>query len=233
MEIEKNYYTQQSKDAQNKLDILHIKFIGGSVLAVLLIILVSTLLILQRQRNLNMRLKLDSSIEQLMKLEESIWSKDTALSEINYNYEKSKQCVNELFHQKFEIINELSAFYNLRKIDSGKATLLYAKINETLEQFCNDTTIKEMEFIVDKYQNNIISRFKSLFPDLPPYLNKLVLYTFLGFSPSTMSIFLQTSKSNIYVYKSKIKRIILNSKLDIPKEILVYFDISETSSKHP
>ena len=168
---------------------------------------------------------IDNSMETLRQMETSIWDKELELKKVNKGLKETQGYVYDLFHQNFNIIDQLSAFYEDGSYDPHKAKLLYKKINQLIAQFCDTKIIDEMEATVDKYQDNIMLRFRTVLPELPSYLNKLALYTFLGFSPSSIAVFLQTSKSNVYTYRSKLRKILNDSAQEIPTDILQYFKI--------
>lgn len=76
---------------------------------------------------------------------------------------------------------------------------------------------------MDDYQDGMMTRFHVLFPNLPESQYRMALYIFLGFTPATISIFLNIPKNNFYVYRSRLKKLVNESKKEITLDIKRYF----------
>ncbi len=229
MEVEKNYYRDVSQKSQNERNRLLSWFIIVGIVIVLLIITIVLIVILHRIKTSNTKLKLDNMVEIIQHMKLSIDHKDLEINKINNTVKSSQRYVSDLFNQNFYIIKQLNNLYDQESIDSPKARLLYKKMNQAIAKFSEPQIIDEMEFIVNKYQDDVMMKLRSALPDLPSYLNRVALYTFLGFSSGLIAILLNTSRSNVYVYKSKLKKIIKDSTHKVPHEIMQFF---ESDSKH-
>ena len=119
----------------------------------------------------------------------------------------AQNSIKVLLASRFEIIDNLC-----KTIYENKATGLVkkkvsAEVENLVEQFSKDKyKISELEKFVDKNHSNIITSFKSDFPNLKEADYLLFLYTTLGFSISAIALFLDEDKLEaVYNRKARLK----------------------------
>lgn len=79
------------------------------------------------------------------------------------------------------------------------------EIKRVIHNFTNKDHLKEIENYVDEISNNLYKSFTQEFYDLSNDKRRLFLYYLLGFSPRSISVFLDQKISTIYNRKSRLK----------------------------
>ncbi len=220
---ERDYYNQKAFESDKKESLAKRNSVIVSLVATIIIIVTIFLYLYQRTKNRNMKLEIENNLYRLKELEGNLWQKDSLYKESSQALKEMRRTIEDLFHQKFEIINSFSHYFDSDNRHEENAVIVYRNINKLLSQFCDKDSIKKLEKIVDDYQNGMMTRFHVLFPNLPESQYRMVLYIFLGFTPSTISIFLNIPKNNFYVYRSRLKKLLNESKKEIPTDIKKYF----------
>ena len=220
---ERDYYNIIALESDKRESLTKRNLIIVSLAATIIIILIIFLYLYQRAKNRNMKLEIENNLYRLKELEGNLWQKDSLYKESSHALNEMRRTIEDLFHQKFEIINTFSHYYDSDNRHEENAIIVYRNINKLLSQFCDRDSIENLEKIVDYYQDGMMTRFHALFPNLPESHYRMALYIFLGFTPSTISIFLNIPKNNFYVYRSRLKKLVNESKEEIPSDIKRYF----------
>lgn len=168
------------------------------ILACLAIIVIGIIFFIRYRRRYKHKLQKNISIAQ--NLQEILQLKETAFSD-------SQESIRKLLASRFEIIDELC-----KTVYENKATgLAKKKISDEIEKLIEDFSsnkqkIFELEKFVNKNYTNIITSFKSDFPNLKEADYLLFLYTSLGFSISAIALFLKEDKIDaVYNRKARLK----------------------------
>lgn len=220
---ERDYYNLIALESDKRESLTKRNLIIVSLSATIIIILIVFLYLYQRAKNKNMKLEIENNLYRLKELEGNLWQKDSLYKESSHALNEMRSKIEDLFHQKFEIINSFSYYYDSDNKHEENAIIVYRNINKLLSQFCDKDSIKKLEKIVDDYQDGMMTRFHVLFPNLPESQYRMALYIFLGFTPATISIFLNIPKNNFYVYRSRLKKLVNESKKEITLDIKRYF----------
>lgn len=215
-----DYYDNKSQEDRMRLSSAHQKIKVWAIVSFALVLTIIAISLYFREKSRRNRLELEMMVDSLAKVKDSLYIKASQLNDLRTTHQDD---IRELIREKFKFIDSLSPFYGIDGTKPIKTEMLLSQINKILAEFNNPNFIKSMEEILNHYQNNIMREFRNLFPNLSPQQYRHVLYIFIGFSASTISIFLHTSKSNIYTYRSKLKRMVLDKGSEVPEEIRKYF----------
>ncbi len=168
------------------------------ILLCLLIVVISVLFFIRYRRKY--RLKLEKNISIAQNLQEILQLKES-------NFSDAQESIRNLLASRFEIIDELC-----KTVYENKATgLVKKKISDEIEKLIEDFSsnkqkIIELEKFVNNNYTNIITSFKSDFPNLKEADYLLFLYTSLGFSISAIALFLKEDKLDaVYNRKARLK----------------------------
>ena len=119
--------------------------------------------------------------------------------------------VNELFSGQFEMLNKLCAIYYEGNDEKKNIYTTYNSIKSTIKNISSDKqTISQLEMLANKHLNNIMTNFRSNYPNLSDDDNQLFLYLVMGFSPQAISIILNIDIKKVYNRKSSLKRKVCN-----------------------
>lgn len=201
------YYDIKSEKDERHISNAHLRIRLWAIGSFMLVLIIVILILYFKEKSRRNRLELDIVLHSLE----------------NELKESHRKDIRELIKERFKYIESFSPFYGIDGTKPVKTEMLLSHLNKTLAEFSNPDFIQSLEDILNRYQNNIMVEFKNLFPNLSPQQYRHVVYIFLGFSTSTISIFLHTSKSNVYTYRSKLKRMVLDKGSDVPDEIRKYF----------
>jgi hypothetical protein len=117
-----------------------------------------------------------------------------------------QKAVNDLFVSRYSDVNELCRrFSEVATFATQKQ--ISAEVTNMIEQMSSDKDkLAELEECANKYMSNIMSDFRRDLPGLKDDDYKLYLYSILGFSASTIELFLKESKvENVYNRKARLK----------------------------
>lgn len=135
--------------------------------------------------------------------------------------EKMKKQIQELFKLKFEVINNLcSSYFEIRNTPKEQIKI-FEEIKTLIENISNEAYIKELISIINKYNDNLITKINQ---QLNLGEKDLLLYSYLcaGFSSRSISLLTGDKLENIYNRKSRLKaRIIKSNSIDM--ELFISF----------
>ncbi len=132
--------------------------------------------------------------------------------------------IEELFGSRFSLIDKLATSYFECKETGQEQKKIYAEVKKELNNFGSQSSIQELESIVNGYNDNLMRRFREDFPKFSSSQYKLALFLFCGFSFQSISLFTGADLRNVYVYKSRLKSAIAKSDVPRKAEYLRYFE---------
>lgn len=147
----------------------------------------------------------------------------------NNLFEKDKQQeqmsgkIESLFSTRFKLLDGLASSYFECKETGQEQKRIYSEVKNSLSDFSSDATTQELIDVVNGYKNGLMDNFKSDYPKLSASQCRLALYLFCGFSLPSISIFIGTDLRNLYVYKSRLKSVIVKGDTPRKEEYLKYF----------
>jgi tetratricopeptide (TPR) repeat protein len=149
---------------------------------------------------------------------------DTIVTELNHNkelltqyntdFEAVRNDILDMIHGKFDSINHIcDSFYNSTDSALDK-TLVYKQISLILKSFKKETASKEVEYeaIINKYMDNLVSRFKEQMPQLKQSDYSLILYLAMGLSTKAICILSSCTTYALYTRKFRLKEKISSAK---------------------
>lgn len=134
---------------------------------------------------------------------------------------ESRQQARDILSSRFKIINDLLEEYYTYKDTSKEKEKLYAKVKQSLDSFiANKNMVNELEAIVDKNMNGLISDLRKDFPKFNDNYINLFIFIVLNFKSQTISLLQKSSSATIYSRKSKLKKAIIDSSVIRKEEYL-------------
>ena len=170
----------------------------------LLIIIIITIIIAAIIRIKIVNADIEKSIALTHNLKNTLFVKDKYIEALQSD-------VNELFSGQFEMLNKLCAIYYEGNDEKKNIYTTYNSIKSTIKNISSDKqTISQLEMLANKHLNNIMTNFRSNYPNLSNDDNQLFLYLVMGFSPQAISIILNIDIKKVYNRKSSLKRKVCN-----------------------
>lgn len=153
------------------------------------------------------KMQIRNSILLASNLKNELETKDTEISEMN-------TAINSLFSEQFKAIDELiKTYYEDCSKDKRKTIKSFENIISEMQissRSKRNTTDRNIEEIINKYKDNLISKLKMEFPSLKEDEIMVYVYLVAGFSPQAISIFINCDVDDVYRKKynlrSKISR---------------------------
>ncbi len=133
---------------------------------------------------------------------------------INESNKKLAKSIFSLLSTQFIGINEAcQTLFESENEDKAKKQIAsnMLKLIQSISE--DESTIIELEKLIDHHCDNILSKFKSDFSDLKTDDHRLFLYSALGFDNVAISRFFNTTVKGIYNRRDKIKNRVLNSEI--------------------
>lgn len=185
-------------------------------MAVVAVLVVAGLYLLLRKRYQLLMLQHENDVLRCAALESHLFETDSRNKEIS-----SK--IASLFHTRFKLLDGLAASFFECKETGQEQKRIYAEVMNSIKEFGSDGATRNLEDVVNGYNDNLMVRFRDDFPALSQAQYRLALYLFCGFSLPSISIFTGKDLRNIYVYKSRLKGVISKSDCERKEEYLSYF----------
>ncbi len=202
IETQRDYFYSQSENHALKLRSNRILLICCIIIAVLALILIT---VYYRYQLVKKQRKLDGYINLHQELNEMISIKDDEIDNINAQVAK-------LFSNHYDLLNQLCKIY-YENPGSSRAGAIYTKVSSEIESFRSDKKFYDrLEQIVNEYNDDVIKKFKDGMPQLSASEYRLFCFFCAGFSPKSISVFIDEPLTHIYVKKMRLKDKILKKK---------------------
>lgn len=122
-------------------------------------------------------------------------------------YDIAKVEIREKMRDEFSILDELCQKVYESENPTAARKRVSAAVTDLIEQLSGDKKkIENLERMVDRNCDNVISDFKTDFPNLKNADYNLFLYSILGFSINSISLFLKEEKlTSVYERKRRLK----------------------------
>lgn len=189
---------------------------------VILVITISLVLILHYSRKAYYN-GLENSARIIDSLEETVKNQNSRLSFQSARHQKLMEDIHELLSTRFNTIDNLCQIYFQHSGDKDKAKI-YNEVMSIITSISESPEMMhELEYRIDKYCDNIITRMRDELPLLKEWEIQLFVFIILGFSSQSISVFQSISIDNVYGRKSALKRKIASSDASSKDEFLKYF----------
>lgn len=122
-------------------------------------------------------------------------------------YDIARTAIREKMRNEFSILDELCQKVYESENPTAARKRVSAVVTDLIEQLSGDKKkIENLERMVDRNCDNVISDFKTDFPNLKNADYNLFLYSILGFSINSISLFLKEEKlTSVYERKRRLK----------------------------
>lgn len=121
---------------------------------------------------------------------------------------------------KYAVLNQLCTIWymnNGTKVNSDK---FRTDIIKLLEELKKETTLAEIEMIIDENALGWMSEFRHLLPDLSNFQYRLAIYLYLDFNITSISILTNNKIESLYVHRSKLRKRILELDSEVANRLL-------------
>ncbi|MDE5745485.1 MAG: hypothetical protein K2H84_07520, partial [Paramuribaculum sp.] len=148
----------------------------------------------------------------LKHIEERLTIKEQFESHKRINKELREK-VEMLYAERWQVFNSLcNEFYDKKDFESEKVRIsVYKEIEKRIEDMRSRRSIKELEQLVDSYNNNLMARIRTQIPNLRNNDINFLIYLYSGFSPRAICLFTDIKIKNFYNRKSRLKDKIIAS----------------------
>ncbi len=192
-----NSYEQKTKEKELKRERVS-KYIY--VISLLLILLLLCFLFWQNSKKQKMQIKNNILLASNLKNELAV--KNTEINEMN-------TAINSLFSEQFKAIDELiKTYYEDCSKDKRKTIKNFEDIISQMQissKVRRNSTNRNIEEIVNRYKDNLISKLKIEVTVLKEEEIMLYVYLVAGFSPQAISIFINCNVDDVYRKKYNLK----------------------------
>ena len=150
---------------------------------------------------------LKKELEHVMtRLDISLKESDT-LSKQNEKYQDTTTDIKNLFLRHINFLQNVSAAYYVRGNNSSSDLVFSKSLEKIFEDLRSSDVVTGLAEIIDRQNDNWVTRFKEAYPNLKESHYTLAIYVFIGLSPEAVTVLL--NKKNIqamYTEKSKLKK---------------------------
>ncbi len=207
-EVEQQFWQKQLKLENETIKLRHTYTITiYSLLLIILLIIGYMLYLLYRKRMHDKNKQLEEYLAMVSDLGDKIHiaerSKENLLGQLNIHIEKEKE-LKELLENRFMEVRELVRTY----YEYGNSKKLQKKVEDLLKLQLSGDNFETIEQVVNAKNNNIIKKIRESHPTLKEENIKLLNLIYAGFSAQEISVILNDTPQNIYVRKSRLKKII-------------------------
>lgn len=132
-----------------------------------------------------------------------------------------KNHLNEIYSEKFNLLEELCDMYILPSKHTSEQKRIYDTVTSIIDSFkMNGERLADISSYVDRYKNNIVTHFRTEFPDLPEIDYALFIYLAAGFSRQATAFLMDESLSVVSNRKYRIKKRIQASSSPLKQQYL-------------
>lgn len=226
------------RDYEMQVQVNHLKHIRWAqtvysiVIAFATITLLIIVMMIRRIRFQNKEIKsymlLASNLHNLLKVKETevneIQDKITSTLKCHQEENKVKQSViDDLFKQQFKFIDKLCSLYYEFHGTANEQHKIYAFVMTIVSGLSSDKKkFRELENFVNTYRGNLMFHFRETFPEMKESDCMLYLYSVVGFSARTISVFINEKLDIVYNRKSRLKQKISRSSTSEKDIFLAY-----------
>jgi hypothetical protein len=202
---QRDFFQEKSELNAYKLKITKVYWI-----AAIIIIVLSVSLVIYYLRNVIKA----NNIEAMRYMEKIL--------EFQASKERMLEQLRELFKERFALVDELCSTYYERHTTKSEQIAIFNKVKGIIESFATDkSTKKQLEDLVNLHNENVIEKLKTQIPDTTDSEIELFCFLFAGFSPCTISIFINDRIQNVYTRKSRLKKKIAKSNVPDKERFLI------------
>lgn len=174
-------------------------------------IIAASIILYQRWQNKNQ--EIEKNIQLAQSISDALRTKEHHLSSMS-------EQIHALFSQQFDSINQLCNVYYDSQGTKFEKDRIYKEVKKQIESLGTENA-KQLEDIINNYNDNLLLQFKTDFPTLSKDYHIFATYLFAGFSARAISLFMDNKVENIYNMKSRLKSRIANSNSSYKEKYLL------------
>lgn len=176
--------------------------------------------LIHKERSRKNEVQIKAQMEVVNELRHKLQDKEREYGEMNSEKQKA---INELFEQRFTTLDNLCNTYYEYQGTKNEQAKIYNDVMKLISELGTDNrTLKELEYNVNLYKNNLMTEFRQAFPEISESDCTLYLYVVSGFSSRAISILIDEKIEVVYNRKSRLKQKI--SKCTAPnKELFLQY----------
>lgn len=205
---------------QNEIKALKLKYNKQLLIAstAILLLIIALILLVSRQIITSKNQEINKYIDIAQTLESSLFEQKRDMQSVVTDMNKE---INGLFVKQFDLLDKLcSTYYDTIDIKKEKEHLFMLIKSEIGKLQKDKRSIMQLEEIVNKYKNNIMTITRESLPELSEHDLQLLCFMYAGFSAKAISVFTADSVTSIYNKKSRLKARLAQSDLK-NKDILL------------
>ena len=116
------------------------------------------------------------------------------------------EAVDQLYNDRLNDLNRLCETYYEHSDTSRHASKVFEQVRETIESIkSDDARIEELERLVNKCRGNLMQKLREQCPRLNSKEQRVVLYSYAGFSSRAICVFMETNPVALSKMKYRIK----------------------------
>lgn len=212
-------YHMQVENERLRAEHNHLTAIFISLICAIILIMTLCIFIYYRSRLTQKRLEAEKFMNEIETLRCDLKFSENRLSETERSVEKEKALKNERFRKEVSdifanhraVLDRMSEVW-YRNPASDKDSRMHRELLESIKHFGNIDVLENLATIIDKYNNDWLSRFKAMYPGLSKSEYTLAIYLYIGFRTETIAVMMNkpTTKA-VHTAKYKLKqKLILN-----------------------
>lgn len=154
---------------------------------------------------------------------------------INTNTERLSELteqIHELMRSRFAVLNSLCDEYFAVRDTPKQKTLLYNKLKSEIHSLCSEESITEIESLVDRCMDGIVSKLREQFPNFKPVDITISSLIFANFSPRTICLIIGKELGYYYNKRKRLKDRISQSDAPDKNLFLENFDNNKSDSRN-
>ncbi len=199
---ETDYLRYKNTLNKQQLKLAHLSI---AIVAIMLCAIITILVIILRYRKRIQKQEIEENMALVMDLRNKLTSNEDVLL-------NQQNIIEQLFSSHFETINLLSSSYYEYQGMNNEKNNIYRRVIELINCIGTDKrTINDMVEFINKYRDNLMTKFIQEFPQIKTSEKMLFMYIVLGFSARAISIFMNENIDVVYNRKSRLKQRIIKS----------------------
>lgn len=204
--VHRDYYRQKNKTvvAIAERDKNRLIFVGVVLLSTLLILAIAVV-----HRNKKRRQEYEDALVSIRNERDHLM-RDNSDATLH---------INELLRHRFDSVQSLCDRYFEQSGNSRDKGAIYKEVARIVDSFSSDEMLTSLEATINRCKGNIVTRLCQQV-DLSPAELKLALYFMSGFTARSICCFINTTPSNLYNQKSRLKKKIIESSPSDKQEFL-------------
>lgn len=198
---ERDFFINESETLSAKTSELKRNVITIILSFVFVIICIGVYLYLNKKRK---NAEYDALIAESQNAFFQISQLESQLKDAANNLDLQKAHFNKLFKNRFKEIDTLSSIYYKRKENGENVDEVINNLKTILSSIVDEENLIELQEIINRYNNNIIARFKNQFPNLKN--TYIVFFTLIlsGMSAKTISLVTSIQLGNYYNRRTRL-----------------------------